>query len=150
VLTSSTGALLALGLFGCSSSSSDETGLLSTQDPYEYTIPTPSTEAVSASWTVHYMPSLAPIPLSEPFDLDVVVRLVADGSPLEGATLVVDAHMPIHDHGMFVETLTEEVGGGIYRASPLKFHMEGWWTLLVDITADGTTESVVFNVDCCE
>jgi hypothetical protein len=88
--------------------------------------------------------------LSEPFDLDVVVRLVADGSPLEGATLVVDAHMPIHDHGMFVETLTEEVGGGIYRASPLKFHMEGWWTLLVDITADGTTESVVFNVDCCE
>ena len=150
MLTSPHVVFLALGLIGCSSTSSDETGLISTEDPYEYTIPTPSTEAGSASWMVQYMPSLDPIPLSDLFDLDVLVSRVSDGSPLEGATLVVDAQMPIHEHGMFVETVTEEVGAGIYRASPLKFHMEGWWTIHVDITEDGNTESVVFDVECCQ
>lgn len=142
---------LLVGLLsGCSSTPVEETGDPSTHDPGEYTIPPITRDATSASWTVEMLPSPDPIPLSESFDIDLVITDAVTGAPLEEATVEVDANMPIHEHGDFVNTLTEEVGAGIYRASPLKFHMEGWWEIVVDITADEVTESVVFNVDCCD
>ncbi len=142
--------LLMGTLWGCSSAGGEETGQLTTQDPGEYTIPPISRDATSTSWSVEMLPSTDPIPLSESFDIDLVITDAMTGESLEGATVEVDANMPIHEHGDFVNTLTEEVGAGIYRASPLKLHMEGWWEIVVDITADEVTESVVFNVDCCE
>lgn len=144
-------AWLLMGiLWGCSAADDQETGGPTTQDPYDYTIPPITGDATSASWRVEMLPSPDPIPLSESFDIDLVITNLVSGDPLEEATVNVDANMPIHEHGDFVNTLTEEVGAGIYRASPLKFHMEGWWEIVVDITADDVTESVVFNVDCCD
>ena len=54
----------------------------------------------------------------------------ADGTPLTGAALLVDAFMPAHGHGLRQPPHVHEVGDGMYMIH-IDFHMTGHWDMSV-------------------
>jgi hypothetical protein len=71
----------------------------------------------------------------------------ADGQPVEGATILVDGGMPEHGHGLpTAPQVTQDLGNGDYLVEGLKFQMGGWWEVKFNITANGNTDNVTFNI----
>lgn len=62
------------------------------------------------------------------------------------ANVVVDADMPDHGHGMNTKPETIHEGGERYRADGMLFHMEGDWSISVEVAAGGTKERALFPV----
>jgi hypothetical protein len=70
-----------------------------------------------------------------------------DGEPVENAEIKVDGGMPEHGHGLPTKPqMTEYLGEGDYRVEGMKFQMTGWWEVKFDITAEGQTDKVTFNL----
>jgi hypothetical protein len=70
-----------------------------------------------------------------------------DGQPVENSEIALDGGMPQHDHGFPTSPqVTRELGDGEYLVEGVKFNMAGWWEMRFDITADGQSDSVTFNV----
>ncbi len=68
----------------------------------------------------------------------------AAGEAVTGATIEVDGGMPAHDHGLPTRPrVTEELGNGDYRLDGLRFHMGGYWEIVVDVTTESGTETVI-------
>jgi hypothetical protein len=60
-----------------------------------------------------------------------------DGLEIEGAIVDVEGGMPEHDHGLPTKPrITEELGGGDYRLEGMRFHMNGYWEIVVLVTTD--------------
>jgi hypothetical protein len=60
-----------------------------------------------------------------------------DGLEIEGAIIDVAGGMPEHDHGLPTKPrVTVELGGGDYRLEGMRFHMKGYWEIVVSITTD--------------
>jgi len=93
---------------------------------------------------VRWRPAGGALPLNEPFSLEVELRDAAAGAPVEGAEVVARCEMPAHGHGMNVEPLSVEVGGGHYRVDGMLLHMTGEWVLALDVIRDGRAEAVTF------
>lgn len=71
----------------------------------------------------------------------------ADGQPVEGATILVDGGMPQHGHGLPTSPqVTEDLGNGDYRVEGMKFQMLGFWEVKFDISANGQSDSITFNL----
>lgn len=71
----------------------------------------------------------------------------ADGTPVTDATIAVDGDMPQHLHGLPTRPrVTRNLGNGDYLLEGVKFQMGGWWVMDFDVTADGRTERVRFNL----
>ena len=71
----------------------------------------------------------------------------ANGTVVEGATIVVDGGMPQHNHGFPTEPqITEELGDGDYLLDGVKFSMVGWWELKLDISSGSDSDTVTFNI----
>jgi hypothetical protein len=73
-----------------------------------------------------------PIPLNQPFELDVIIT--SEGSPPSDEvswTLRVEGWMPGHGHGMLRQPQVDELGEGRYRVRGMLFHMPGLWELRV-------------------
>ena len=71
-----------------------------------------------------------PIPLNQPFELDVIVT--SEGAPPKDEvswTLRVEGWMPGHGHGMLRQPQVDELGDGRYRVRGMLFHMPGLWEL---------------------
>lgn len=92
---------------------------------------------------VRYRSDPSPIPLNEPFSLEVDLRSADGAAPLEVETLEVDGRMPHHRHGMNTVPRITSMGGGRYRVDGMLFHMPGRWELSFDLTRDGVTERVL-------
>ena len=66
------------------------------------------------------------------------------GEPIEGADIEVDGGMPAHDHGLPTRPrVTEDLGDGYYRLDGVRFHMSGYWEMVVTIRSDQGEETVV-------
>lgn len=66
-----------------------------------------------------------------------------DGVGIERATISVEGGMPAHSHGLPTRPrVTEELGGGDYRLEGMRFHMSGYWEIVVSITTPAGTASV--------
>jgi len=100
------------------------------------------------TFEVEYETEPSPIPLSEDF---VIRTRVTDsrGVWIDEASVVIDADMPTHDHGMNTIPTTTPVGDGWYETTGLLFHMPGPWQITIDITADGVYETAVMPYECC-
>ena len=60
-----------------------------------------------------------------------------DGLEIEGAIIDVIGGMPEHDHGLPTKPrVTRELGGGDYQLEGMRFHMSGYWEVVVSITTD--------------
>ena len=66
------------------------------------------------------------------------------GEPVEGAIIEVNGGMPEHDHGLPTRPrVTQELGGGDYKLDGLRFHMRGDWEIVLTITTDDGTSTVI-------
>ncbi len=66
------------------------------------------------------------------------------GEPIEGAEIEVDGGMPAHDHGLPTQPrVTEDLGDGYYRLDGVRFHMSGYWEIVVTIRSDESEGTVV-------
>ena len=66
-----------------------------------------------------------------------------DGLEIENAIVDVEGGMPEHDHGLPTKPrVTEELGAGDYRLEGMRFHMSGYWEIVVTITTDSGTSKV--------
>ena len=66
------------------------------------------------------------------------------GTEVEGATVEVEGGMPEHDHGLPTKPrVTEELGGGDYKLEGMRFHMSGYWEIVVSVTTDDGTSIVI-------
>lgn len=73
------------------------------------------------------------------------------GQPVENAQILVDGDMPQHGHGLPTRPqVTQYLGNGDYQVEGVKFHMPGWWIMEFDITANGQTDHVTFNLRLSE
>jgi hypothetical protein len=63
----------------------------------------------------------------------------ANGEPVTDADISVSGGMPQHNHGLPTRPrVTREIGDGDYRLDGMRFHMGGYWEIVVTIaTADG-------------
>lgn len=100
------------------------------------------------SWRVSYAPTPDPIPPNDFFSLMVAVSY-AEGAAVQGLSIVVDATMPSHGHGMNTAPLVEDRGDGSFFVDGMLFHMTGDWVLTVDVTDGAVTERASFPIDCC-
>jgi hypothetical protein len=83
----------------------------------------------SGTYRIDYRTEPAPIPLNEPFSLDVIVRGRCKASPARLIDLEVDADMPAHGHGMFTAPKVTAADAGRLRVTGMLFHMPGEWTI---------------------
>ena len=95
------------------------------------------TTATSAGWQVAFAPNPAPLASGRHFALDIAV--CAPPGAVLPATLVVDAEMPAHRHGMNYRASVTPLGNGRFRAEGLMLHMRGRWRFSFDLpAADGS------------
>ncbi|NQV86570.1 MAG: FixH family protein [Woeseiaceae bacterium] len=67
----------------------------------------------------------------------------AAGVEVEGATVEFDGGMPKHNHGLPTKPrVTEELGGGDYKLDGVRFHMSGYWEIVVSVATDSGTSIV--------
>lgn len=112
------------------------------------------------TYLVRYRTEPSPIPLNEPFSMEVLVYDAREPSrPAEAVSLGVEARMPAHRHGMnqvpevrAVLDGTEDpaihswaledpaLGNGRYQVRGMLFHMPGVWELYFDLTRWAVTE----------
>lgn len=105
------------------------------------------TTTPSGRFTVGWRPVDGPVPVNEPFEIDL--RLFEDAArerPIAGASVRVSAWMPDHLHGMGRLPQTREIEPGLYRVKGLLLHMEGLWQLFVDVTAGAQAERAEFRL----
>jgi hypothetical protein len=70
-----------------------------------------------------------------------------DGEPVEGARIEVDGGMPAHDHGLATQPrVTAELGGGDYQLDGVRFHMSGYWEMVITIKSDELEDTVVVSL----
>ena len=68
----------------------------------------------------------------------------ADGLGVEEATIDVEGGMPVHDHGLPTKPrVTVELGDGDYKLEGMRFHMSGYWEIVVTVTTEDGTSTVV-------
>lgn len=66
-----------------------------------------------------------------------------EGLEVEGAVVDVEGGMPKHDHGLPTKPrVTKELGDGNYKLDGMRFHMAGYWEIVVSITTDAGTSTV--------
>jgi len=70
----------------------------------------------------------------------------ADGKPVENAELSVGGGMPQHGHGLPTSPQVTEIHGGDYLVEGMKFQMLGWWEVRFNISVDGQSDTVTFNL----
>lgn len=87
-----------------------------------------------------------PVPLHKIHQWSVHLEDQA-GRPIRGATFKISGGMPQHGHGLPTAPTAQAAGSdGAYVIKGMKFSMDGWWELKLQISAAGVTDSVTFNI----
>ena len=104
-------------------------------------VPWRTASSADGAYFVRWRPLVEPIPLADPFDVEVEV--FEDDSmavPARFDEIIVDAGMPHHRHGMNIVPELASEGPGRWIARGMLFHMPGRWQLYVDLLEDGRLE----------
>lgn len=95
---------------------------------------------------VRFESSLDPIEINRMHSW--ILTVTSDGVPVSGAELVISGGMPAHDHGLPTRPrVTRELGDGRYQLDGMRFHMNGYWELSIEIDANGRHDTVVIALD---
>lgn len=101
-----------------------------------------------ARYVVVFTSEPTPIPLNEPFGLNVqVLDARRDLEVVTDAEITVDAAMPGHGHGMNVVPRVWKNNDHTVTVSNMLFHMPGHWELYFDITRRGRTERAQVDIE---
>ncbi len=96
------------------------------------------------NFEVTLAPSNNKITQNKHFTLDVTLK--AKNGDLADLTIVVDADMPAHQHGMNTKPELTARSSSESRVEGMLFHMGGDWVITVDITRDGKKEQALFPI----
>ena len=119
-------------------------GMDATPPPNLDTAMTRKTE--NGLYTITIKPDIQPIAINQIHTWTLHVQ-DAGGKPVENAVITVNGGMPQHGHGLPTEPkVTSYLGNGDYRVEGVKFQMTGWWEVKFDVTAEGNTDKVTFNL----
>ena len=133
-----------MGALGCSAG----------EPPQDTSEPVADIREVTSESGMHlvsYAPLPDPIPPVDLFSLEFQIVNSTTGLPADAATVTgLEVSMPEHNHGMNVEPVVNDLGGGAWEASPLKFHMTGLWTMLLEFETEEGADQALFEVICCE
>lgn len=89
---------------------------------------------------------LEPLAINQIHSWQVHVE-TADGQPVNNAEIAVDGGMPQHNHGFpTAPEITQFLGNGDYLIEGVRFNMNGWWEMHLDISSDGQQDSITFNI----
>ncbi|MEM1009573.1 MAG: hypothetical protein AAGJ35_11275 [Myxococcota bacterium] len=100
----------------------------------------------SGAFRVTYVSRPEPIPLNQTFSLNVRVEAVEKTQNDAQLSVLVDAEMPEHQHGMKQQPkITAQQEG--FLVEGMLFHMPGEWVIHVDIKSAEKTERVSFTVN---
>ncbi|MEW6085770.1 MAG: FixH family protein [Chloroflexota bacterium] len=95
---------------------------------------------------VSYSSESTPPPLNQIHTWTIHLE-TADGQPVDDAEITVDGGMPQHGHGLPTNPqVTQNLGGGDYLVEGMKFQMLGWWEVKFNISANGQSDTVTFNL----
>jgi hypothetical protein len=97
-------------------------------------------------YRVSFTSNLNPISINQMHTWTLHVE-TADGQIVEDAVILVDGGMPQHGHDLPTRPqVTQYLGNGDYLVEGLKFQMGGWWEVKFNISADGQSDNVTFNL----
>lgn len=100
----------------------------------------------NGAYRVSFTSALDPIAINQIHSWTLHVE-TADGQPVDNAEISVSGGMPQHGHGLPTRPqVTQNLGNGDYLVEGLKFQMTGWWEVRFDISADGQSDSITFNL----
>jgi hypothetical protein len=103
-------------------------------------------ESENGLYRVSYTASTGTVPINQMHQWTLHVE-DANGTPVEDATISVDGDMPAHGHGLPTSPrVTQYLGNGDYLVEGVKFQMGGEWLMDIEITANGQTDTVHFNM----
>ncbi len=109
-----------------------------------------SGDTADGTWSISWRPVDGEIPPLDPFSVEVVVRSPSGGPVPEDVSVLVDATMPHHGHGMNVEprvTRTDPGDGEArFLAEGMLLHMPGRWEFTVDVLRGGEVERAQWTV----
>ncbi len=133
-------------LAGCVTTETKNTGSAEKKHPHKF--------------TKHYEKSLFVISQNGQYSVEMVIKedslkvgknkisiIVHDkkDNDVPGARLFIQPWMPEMGHGIDIEPVIEEKGGGLYEISNLVLTMPGHWEIRVQISKDGITDTAVFD-----
>jgi hypothetical protein len=102
------------------------------------------------TWSLSYVPSPDPIPLSEDFGVTVTI-VDAQGAPATDIDAVLfNATMPAHGHGMNTTPVVVDNQDGHWTVSAMLFHMPMHWRIEAEVRASNDTESAHWDIMCCK
>jgi hypothetical protein len=144
-------AIMLLSVVACNESKKDEgagTDTAMAASSEKSVIPWRLVETNGLNWGVRWRPLQVPIPIAEPFDLEVDLS----GAPerIDGTTIIVDAEMPHHGHGMNLVPVISPVSsenGRRWMVEGMMCHMPGRWEFSVDLLKDGRMERTQWTVE---
>ncbi|MBE2263093.1 MAG: hypothetical protein IAE92_10155 [Burkholderiaceae bacterium] len=99
----------------------------------------------SAAIELAFAPNRWPISVGEHFELNL--QLCPKGSAALPTRLLVDAHMPLHRHGMNYRATVKALGNGRFVATGLMFHMPGRWQFVFDLGEGATAQRLTSDLD---
>ena len=102
--------------------------------------------SADGNWEILWRPRAEPIPALDPFAVEVRVT-DGDGGEVESdVSVLVDASMPHHGHGMNVTPRITRTEDG-WLAEGMLFHMPGRWEFVIDVLRDGEVERAQWTVE---
>ncbi len=108
-------------------------------------------ESRIASRAGHFQVAVAPD--LEPLAINTIHRWVvevlsAEGAPAPSAEITVRGGMPAHDHGLPTRPeATRYLGEGRYLIEGMRFHMAGYWQVILGIETDAHNDEVVIPLE---
>ncbi|NEQ48564.1 MAG: hypothetical protein F6K11_00285 [Leptolyngbya sp. SIO3F4] len=88
-----------------------------------------------------------PIPVNEPFDMEIWVMDLEADQAASHAGVFIDAAMPHHRHGMNQYPVVTALADGRYHVDGMLFHMPGYWEIYVDVENGPVVERGQVSVD---
>ncbi len=85
------------------------------------------------------------IPLGDFHSWELHVEDAETGDDINRALIAINGDMPRHGHGLPSNPEASFLGNGNYRLDGLKFHMPGWWQLVLTISTADEYDRAVFN-----
>ena len=100
-----------------------------------------------ATFHVTYLSRLEPIPINRIHSWVLHVE-TADGETVADAEISVTGGMPAHDHGLPTSPrVTQYLGSGDYLIEGLRFHMNGYWEVELEIATDSASDTVIIPLE---
>ncbi len=127
-----------------SDQTADTPSIQDAQVPVDWTWNQSNTGQYWAAWK----PAAGPVEMGPSFAIEIKLSTTEAGAPLDlpPSQLDIQARMPEHQHGMLQSPEIIRLSPGHFRVDGMRFHMLGYWQLLLDVTRPPLTERAQFEI----